>query len=152
MTLPIQNEAYTFFTALVSQANPAEFQIDPTIAAGDFQVSIDGAALANLTTLPVVSPAGSFIVQVDLSAAEMGGAKVNVVAIDAADDEWDQSFLGIDVPTASTESLYNIEVGDHIETSTRLIVNEAGTSTALVDKTITGSLLSSSVTLATTDT
>lgn len=152
MTLPKQNQAYSFYTALVSQANPAEFQIDPTIAAGDFQVSTNGAALANLATLPVVDPAGSSLVRIDLSAAEMNGAKVNIVAIDAAGAEWDQSISTIDVPVGNIDGVYAIEVGDHIETSTRLIVNEEGTSNPLIDKTITGSLLAASVTLTTVDT
>ncbi len=152
MALPVQNSAYAFYTALTSQTNPAEFQINPTIAAGDFQVSKDGGALVNLATLPTVSPAGSFLVRVELSAAEMSGAKVNIVGIDAAGDEWDQFFADLDVPVGSVDSLYNIEVGDRIETSSRLIVNLEGTATALVDKTITGSLLSPSVTLTTTDT
>lgn len=152
MTLPVQNSAYAFYTALASQSNPAEFQVNPTIAAGDFQVSTDGGTLANLATLPFVSPVGSFLVRIDLSASEMAGAKVNVVGIDAAGDEWDQFFASVDVPVGSVDTLYDIETGDRIETSTRIIVNEAGTTTALVDKTITGSLLSTSVTLGTLDT
>tara|TARA_R110000782_G_C14819205_1_gene413824 strand:+ start:26277 stop:26735 length:459 start_codon:yes stop_codon:yes gene_type:complete len=152
MTLPAQNKAYSFYTALVSKANPAEFQIDPTIAAGDFKVSIDGGALANLATLPVADPIGSFAVKVELSAAEMNGAKINIVAIDAAGAQWEQLLAFIDVPVGSSEDVYNIEVGDHVETNTRLIINEKGTTTPLIDKQITGSLLTPSVTIGTTDT
>lgn len=152
MTLPVQNKPYVFYTALVSQADPSKFQINPTIAAGDFQVSTDGGALTNLDTLPVVEPAGSFFVRVDLSAAEMTGAKVNIAAIDAAGSEWDESLTVIDVPTGNIDSVYDLEVGDRTETRSRLIVNEVGTSNPLLDKTIGGSLLPASVTLTTVDT
>lgn len=152
MTLPAQNKEYVFYTALISQADPATFQIDPTIATGDFKISIDGSALNNLTTLPTVSPAGSSQVKIELSATEMASSKVSITAIDAAGSQWEEAFVFIDVPTGSAESLYDIEVGDVIETSARIIVNKVGTTTPLLDKAITGSLLSSSVAIGTTDT
>lgn len=152
MSLPLQNEAYVFYVALSAQADPSTFVTDPTIAAGDFTVSIDGGGFSNLTTLPVVEPAGGILVRVDLSALEMAGEKINVFAQDAAGDEWAEALIGLDLPVANSETLFAIENGDRIETSTRLIVNEEGTSTAIIDKTITGSLLSSSVTLTTVDT
>lgn len=151
MTLPIQNQPYRFYTGLVKQANPAEFQINPTIEAGDFQVSIDGGAFANLATLPTVSPAGSSTVQFDLTAAEMNGAKVNILGIDAAGNEWGEVLAAIDVPEGSIDSIYDLEIGDHTETSTRLIIKKAGTQTVLLDKNIAGSLLKADVTISTTD-
>ncbi|MCP5096197.1 MAG: hypothetical protein GY943_11640, partial [Chloroflexi bacterium] len=59
-----------------------------TLAAGDVQVSTDGGALGNLGTLPVVTPAGSKMVKVTLSAAEMDGDNATVVFSDAAGDQW----------------------------------------------------------------
>ncbi len=150
-TLPVQNSGYTFYLALVSQANPQDFQVDPTIAAGDFQVSIDGGALANLINLPTVSPAGSFQVEVILASTEMTGEKTSVVAIDAAGAEWEQTLVSIDVPAGSVDSLYALEVGDHVETSVRLIINEAGTNNPLLDKEIGGSLLDPTVSITTVD-
>ena len=152
MSLPKQNEAYVFYVSLTDHVDPTNFVVDPTIVAGDFRISVDGSALSNLDTLPVVDPAGSTFVRVDVSAIEMAGEKVNIIASDAAGDEWEQLVANLDVPIGNIDSIYNIEVGDHIETSTRLIVNEAGTSTALIDKAIAGSLLSTSVTLTTLDT
>ncbi len=152
MSLPKQNEAYIFYVTLASFADPSTFVTDPTIAAGDFKISVDGSALSNLDTLPVVDPAGSAFVRVDVSAIEMAGEKVNIIASDVSGDEWQELSASIDVPTGNIDSLYDLEVGDRIETSTRLIINEEGTANALLDKTITGSLLSPSVTLGTTDT
>jgi hypothetical protein len=63
-------------------------QVNPTIAAGDFKVSIDGAALANLATIPAVTPAGSSMIKFTLSTSEMAGANATVVGIDAAGAEW----------------------------------------------------------------
>ena len=80
--------AYTCYTPVVSRANSAVFQTNPTIAAGDFRVSIDGGALNNLTTLPVVSPAGSKQIKIALSAAEMTGGIITVIASDQAGAEW----------------------------------------------------------------
>lgn len=76
------------FIALVSQANQNVMQANPTIAAGDFKVSIDGGALTNLATLPTVTPAGGKMVKVTLSTSEMAGANATVVCSDAAGAEW----------------------------------------------------------------
>ena len=101
MALPIQGIEYVFYVGLGNSLNPDDFLVDPTIEAGDFQVSIDDSAFANLNTLPVVTPTGSVMVKVTLSAAEMAGDKVNVVAIDVADDEWQDIIVSIDVPTGN---------------------------------------------------
>jgi len=85
---PIRGQAYRIFITLEDQANAGLDKANPTIAAGDFQRSLDGGAFANLTTLPSVTPAGSVSVQVDLSAAEMTADNVLVHASDAAGAEW----------------------------------------------------------------
>ena len=152
MATPKKGDAYQFYTSLVAQADPTTFQVDPTIAAVDFKVSKDGGALVNLATLPTVSPVGSRLVQFDLSALEMDADKVVVQGIDVTDDEWQQIVVYIDVPTGNVETLTDIQFGDRIESSTRLIINEAGTTDAIIDKEITGSLLTPNVTIRTTDT
>ncbi len=86
--MPLINTAYSFNVALASQLNPNLFQSSPTLATGDVKVSVDDAAFANITTLPVVSPAASKLVKVSLSAAEMNGNRVNVLFSDAAGDQW----------------------------------------------------------------
>lgn len=85
--------AYVFYVSLPSQANVLVFQANPTLAPGDVTVSTDGAAAANITTLPTVTPAGGKRVKVSLSAAEMTGDNVSVVFSDVAGAEWcDQQF------------------------------------------------------------
>lgn len=93
--------AFRTWVSLVSRASRPQFQVNPTLAAGDVKVSKDGGALANLTTLPVVTPAASAIVQVDLSATEMTADVVTVVFSDAAGAEWDDATLVI--PTVARQ-------------------------------------------------
>lgn len=93
--------AYRTWVSLVAQATRPQFQAAPTLAAGDVQVSKDGGALANLTTLPVVTPAASVLVQVDLSATEMTADLVMVVFRDAAGAQWDDLLLVI--PTVARQ-------------------------------------------------
>lgn len=85
---PVKGVVYEFDVSLESVASSGHFQVNPTLAAGDVQVSKDGGALANLATLPTVTPAGGRIVRVQLSATEMDADKVTVVFADAAGDEW----------------------------------------------------------------
>ena len=85
--IPKSGVAYIYYGCLVSQVDTKLFKSVPTIAAGDFKVSIDGGAFANLTTLPTNTP-GTFAVKFSLSAAEMTGDNILVVASDAAGAEW----------------------------------------------------------------
>ena len=80
--------AWVGYISLVDQSDTKKMKSNPTIASGDFKVSKDGGALANLTTLPSVTPASSVMVKIDLSATEMTADNVTVVCIDAAGAEW----------------------------------------------------------------
>jgi len=95
MPTPKKNVAYSFPTALIDTIT-GRFKANPTIAAGDFKVSIDGGAFANLATLPVVEPAGSVRVLLSLSQAEMNGDKISITCIDVAGYEWDDQLIYID--------------------------------------------------------
>ena len=80
--------AWVGYISLVDQSDTKKMKSNPTIASGDFKVSKDGGALANLTTLPSVAPASSVMVKIELSATEMTADNVTVVCIDAAGAEW----------------------------------------------------------------
>lgn len=58
-------------------------------------------ALANLGTLPTVTPAGGSMVKITLSTSEMAGANATVVCLDAAGAEW--CDLTINIPTAARQ-------------------------------------------------
>lgn len=77
------------YVALEDFANPGNLKANPTIASGDWKVSKDGGALANLGTLPAVTPASSVWVKVTLSATEMDADSVAFQGIDqTAPKEW----------------------------------------------------------------
>jgi hypothetical protein len=95
---------YIFYISLVSQST-GQFQANPTLAAGDFKVSIDGAALANLATLPAVTPATSKSVKVTLSTSEMNGDNIIVIGSDAAGAEWDDVFINIQTAARQIDDL-----------------------------------------------
>lgn len=98
---PKKNTAFVFYVSLVSQSDTKTMQTNPTLAAGDVKVSIDGGALANLTTLPTVTPTGSAMVKVSLSAAEMNGDNITVVFKDAAGAEW--ADLTVNIQTTANQ-------------------------------------------------
>lgn len=91
---PVKGVAFKTAICLEDYANPGNFKANPTIAAGDFKVSIDGGALANLATLPAVEPAGSIWVEIDGSTSEMNGDRIMFQCIDqTSPKEWaDFSF------------------------------------------------------------
>lgn len=92
---PLRNSAYVTYVALVDQSDPLLFKAAPVIASGDWKVSKDGGALANLTTLPTVEPSGGVMVKISLSATEMDADNVTVVGIDASGAEWASVVLNI---------------------------------------------------------
>jgi len=71
----------------------------PTIAAGDFKVSLDGGAEANPAVLPAETPAGSGWVRWLPTQAETNATNVNLRWSDAAGAEWDDG--GITIPTST---------------------------------------------------
>lgn len=86
---PVKGEDFIFRACLASMATQGSFQTNPTIAAGDFKIDKDGAGLTDLATLPAVDPAGSVLVKITLSAAEMSADVVSIVGIDqTATKEW----------------------------------------------------------------
>jgi hypothetical protein len=83
----VKNSAYIFRCVLFAQSDN-QIKSNPSLSSGDWKVSIDGGAFANLATLPDVDPDSSVQVKVSLSADEMNGDEIMVTAIDAAGAEW----------------------------------------------------------------
>ena len=92
---PKRATAYKFYVGLVDQSNTKLLKANPTIAAGDFQVSKDGGAFANLATLPSANPASSRAVMIDLSGTEMTADNLVVQCVDAAGAEWCDLLINI---------------------------------------------------------
>lgn len=93
---PKKAEDCIFYIGLEDANNPGSFKANPTIAAGDFQISKDGGAFANLATLPAVTPASGVAVKITLSSTEMDADNVFVKAIDqTTPKEWNDWAIGI---------------------------------------------------------
>lgn len=103
---PLKNAAFILYTGLVQQADTKLLKANPTLATGDFKVSIDGGAFANLATLPTVTPAGGTAVKISLSAGEMNGDNIVVTCIDASGAEWCDQL--IEIQTASVRQLKDL--------------------------------------------
>jgi len=82
---PVKNEDFIIGIGLEDSSNPGQFKVNPTIATGDFQVSKDFGAFANLTTLPTVTPASGRQVKISLSATEMNADNVTIQCVDQTD-------------------------------------------------------------------
>lgn len=102
---PRKNTEYIFYVALPSQAQSNTFQSNPTIASGDFKVSIDGGSLANLTTTPAVTPASSKMVKITLSTSEMNGDNITVIGSDASGAEWRDIVINIQTSARQIDDL-----------------------------------------------
>lgn len=101
---PLKNSAFSFETALDSQADGDVFQTSVTLAAGDVTVSKDGGAFSNITTLPTeISTTG--VLTVSLSADEMNADRVTVRFHDQAGDEWKDRLVIIETETVQLSSL-----------------------------------------------
>ena len=93
---PVKNQDFEFDICLEDYVNPGRLKSNPTLASGDVKITKDNGALANLTTLPTVSPASSPIVRVQLSATEMNADKVTITFIDQTDPpEWGDTAITI---------------------------------------------------------
>ena len=97
---PVKNQDFKVYIAVEDYVNPGNFKSSPTIAAGDFQVSKDGGAFANLTSLPAVEPAATHAIVVSLTSTEMNADSVVIRGIDqTAPKEW--ADLLISIPTTA---------------------------------------------------
>lgn len=151
MADPVKGQPYEFSIPLVAVEDPASFVLNPTIAAGDFQISQDGGPYINLANLPVVSPALSSSVLFSLTGAEMDADRVVVNGIDVTGNEWEDVQVLVPTPTGSSESVFDIIVGDVTENSVLSTTVKRGTAEVLLEKAIAGSQLNPNITIQTTD-
>ncbi len=91
-TVAVAGSTFTFGICLYQRADTRLIQVPPTIAAGDFQESTNGAGFNNLDNLPTVTPTAGGRVQIVLSAAETtaaaAGGEILVLWRDATGAEW----------------------------------------------------------------
>lgn len=131
---PKRAAQYICYVGVADQANTKLLKANPTIAAGDFKVSVDGGAFANLATLPTVTPASGTAVKITLSASEMTGDNIVVACIDAAGAEWCDQLINIQTsarqiddlafPTTSGRGI-NVDAAGNVPIQTVLKKNQA---------------------------
>lgn len=102
---PKKNTAFVMYTALTDMSDTTLLKANPTLAAGDAKVSIDGGAFANLATLPDVYPAGGYAVRIQLSAAENGGDNNLVYLHDAVGGEWCDQFINVQTAAQTLDTI-----------------------------------------------
>jgi hypothetical protein len=95
-----------FYLGLPSMASSGSMQANPTLAAGDVRISLDGGALNNLATLPTVTPAAGKLVKVTLSQAETNADNLAIVFSDqTATKEWADTVVSIQTVAQNFDSL-----------------------------------------------
>lgn len=94
-----------FYVGLIDQSNTKLLKANPTIAAGDFKVSIDGGAFADLGTLPAATPASGRSIKITLSQAEVNGDNIVVQCVDAAGAEWCDLLINIQTAARQIDNL-----------------------------------------------
>ncbi len=146
MSLPVKGQEFTFVAKLDSVLGG--FQVNPTLATGDFQASVDSGAFQNIP-IPVVTPAGSSSVLVTVPALQADGDIVEIFAKDIAGDEWKEVSYVFELFDGSLEVVNDILQGDITESSAKVTIKKKDTETILLEKDITGSLLSTDVTVNT---
>lgn len=99
---PVKNVAFSFEIGLWSQADSTTLKSGPTLALGDFKVSLDGAAPGNLTNTPTAS---GTVVTVALTQAEMNHDRIHLVWVDAAGAEWIAGFVMIYTTATNQDAL-----------------------------------------------
>lgn len=107
---PKRGAAFSFDIALVDQGDTDVFQETVTLAAGDIQVSKDGAQYANLATFPpaeilLAGGAASGTLRVVLTALEMTADTVTVLFRDAAAAEWQSALVTIHTATQQVDDI-----------------------------------------------
>lgn len=84
------------FDGFLRDFNTGRYLSSPTLASGDFKISTDNGAYANLTTLPSVSPAASGQVKFSFSESELDGDVITLKCIDQTSPaEWEDTGLTI---------------------------------------------------------
>ena len=102
---PKRGVAFKMYVGLVDQSNTKLLKANPTIASGDFQISKDGGAFANLATLPSANPASGRAVMVDLSASEMTADNIVIQCVDASGAEWCDQLINLQTTASQLDDL-----------------------------------------------
>ena len=130
---PKRGVAFKMYVGLVDQSNTKLLKANPTIAAGDFQISKDGGAFTNLTTLPSANPASGRAVMIDLSASEMTADNIVIQCVDAAGSEWCDQLINVQTTASQLDDLATAAVLTNLSTIAGYIDTEVAAIKAKTD-------------------
>ena len=106
--LCVAGQTFTLEFSLEDQSNAGLFKADPTIAAGDFTISVNGGAFENVDNIPTVAPASGERVALVIAAAETtaagAGGLIFIRCKDAAGDEWYDTSMSVRVHAATGDA------------------------------------------------
>lgn len=133
---PQQGVAYGISIVLWDAANPGKFLRNHSLQAGDIVVQTDAGTPANISTLPVETPAGSGSYIGQISSAQMGsggpaaGSKIHVIAEDQTDPiAWTSFDFNLDAEpvTLIEDAVWDAVQASHVDAgSTGAALNAAG--------------------------
>lgn len=134
---PKRGEAYTLHFSVTSQADTNIFQAAPTIAAGDFQVSVDGGATFNNPgTLPSVCAGWNKLIQAPLTIAEMTPTVDDQIIFrgsDAAGAEWQDILIVLTVATSDMDDVSTLTAANIWDRLTAALTTAGSIGKLLVD-------------------
>ena len=108
----VVGQTKTFGIELGSVANAGKFQVNPTLDAADFRISINGGAFAALTNTPTVTPSGGAQVVIVLAAAETtsagAGGRIHLRCSDSSGNEWQDVAVEIEVFATAEDTLVTL--------------------------------------------
>ncbi len=112
---------------------------DWTPAAGDVKISIDGAAAANVTNLPVAIVMGNTAMwDYSLTSGELTGKKIRISVADAATKAVEDTFFEIDT-YGNASAQHAVNLNDVVRAGLTALPNVASGSAGAIPTTGTGS-------------
>lgn len=107
-------------------AGAVDYKTNPTLAAGDVQISKDDGAFTNLATLPTVTPSGETSVKISLSAAELTCKRAAIRFIDqTGTKEWEDQEIIIETYGHASAQHPNVGWAFALEANVELHVSNA---------------------------
>ena len=105
---------------IIARTKTGSFVVDPTVEVGDYQISLDGGAFANLANLPVVT-AGTPVITVTLSATEQAASSAVLQGIDQTPAaQWATNYT----PVAPSFSLTGAGAQEIAEATEAALLND----------------------------
>jgi len=106
--LCVAGQTYTLEFSLEDQSNAGLWKANPTLAAGDFQISVNGAGFENVDNIPTVAPAAGRRVALVIAAAETtaagAGGLIYIAGVDASGDQWYDISFSVRVHAATGDA------------------------------------------------